>query len=211
MKRRWVIAAAAAMLSAGPVCAQTPPSEPAAAAEPAPPAPPTATIRIPAGTTLQLEFAEPLSSRTSTVGQTFALRLVEPIVIDGQVIVEAGAAGGGEVIDAGRSGMGGRQGKLIVSGRYVELQGQRARIRGLQGVLAGEDNSREAVTTVMLVPYVGFMGAFIQGGEIEITEGTRAQARLAADIVLTLPQPAPAGVAETASDAQTPPVEWETQ
>jgi hypothetical protein len=210
MKLAWIVAASVALFGAAPAMAQTAPvtGEVATTVEPAAPA----TIRIPAGTLLQFEFAELLSSRTSTVGQTFALRLAEPIVIDGQTIVEAGAIGGGEVIDAARSGMGGRQGKLIVSGRYVELQGQRARIRGLQGVLAGEDNSREAVNTMMLVPYVGFLGGFIQGGEIEIAAGTRAEARLAVDVVLTLPQPTPENMAPTASEAQAEPsTEGETQ
>ena len=215
MKLAMVVAAAAVLITFGPAMAQTTPasSDPAAVvAEPAPAAPGSASIRIPAGTTLQFEFVEALSSRTSTVGQTFALRLAEPIIVNGQVAVEAGATGGGEVIDAGPSGMGGRPGKLIISGRFVELQGQRVRIRGLQGVLAGEDNSREAVNTMILVPYVGFMGAFIQGGEIEIAAGTRAEARLAVEAVLTPMATAPENTAPAISEAaEAPATEGETQ
>jgi hypothetical protein len=148
-------------------------------------APSLQTTRIPAGTIVELEFVEILSSKTSKMGQTFSLRLREPIVIDGQTVVPAGAMGGGEVIDASRAGIGGRSGKLIVSGRFLDFQGQRARIRGLQSVLAGKDRSRTAVNTAILVPYVGFLGTFVQGGEIEIPVGTGATAQLAADFVVS--------------------------
>jgi hypothetical protein len=144
------------------------------------------THRVPAGTVIELEFSQTLSSKSNTTGQLFPLRLREPIMIDGQIVVPVGAIGGGEVLDASRAGMGGKSGKLIVSGRFVEVQGQRVRIRGLQGVLAGTDNSR-AATTIVLIPYVGILGGFIQGGDVEIASGTAARAQLAADLVVTVP------------------------
>jgi hypothetical protein len=57
------------------------------------------TTKVPAGTIIELEFIETLSSATSKTGQTFALRLREPITIDGQPVVPAGTMGGGEVIE----------------------------------------------------------------------------------------------------------------
>lgn len=210
MKVNFAISLAAALVFAGAAAAQTndvtAPSQtaPTIAAEPASA---TATVRIPAGTIILVEFTETLSSRTSQTGQLVGLRLAEPIVVEGRTIVEAGALGGGEVIDAARSGMGGRNGKLIVSGRYLELAGQRARIRGLQVVIAGEDNSREAVNTMILVPYVGWMGGFISGGEIEIPAGTRAQARLSADIVVPFTDTTPI---LPAADAQPAPAAEQT-
>lgn len=187
MKLKSAIMAVAAFALAGAASAQTNEAIPPPAAEPAAAiVPAAATIRIPAGHTVIMEFTETLSSRTSQTGQLVGLRLAEPIIVDGVTIAEAGALGGGEVIDAARSGIGGRSGKLIVSGRFLELGGQRARIRGLQVVIAGDDNSREAVNTMILVPYVGWMGGFITGGEIEIPAGTRAQARFSADVVVPL-------------------------
>src|SRR5262245_25006395 len=138
-------AAAIVVLVATPAMAQTPPADPAQvapAADPsqaAPPADPAqvtpaagatadATVLIPAGTVIAVEITEALSSRTSQMGQTFALRLAEPIIINDEIVVPAGAVGGGEVIDAHRSGMGGRQGVLNLSGRYIEVGGQRIRI-----------------------------------------------------------------------------------
>jgi hypothetical protein len=144
-------------------------------------------IKIPAGTTVQLEFVETMSSATSKTGQTFALRLREPIMIDGRPVVPAGTMGGGEVIDASRSGIGGRSGKLILSGRFIEFQGQRVRIRGLQSLLAGTDRSRTVVNATILVPQVGFLVGFIQGGDIVVPVGTAATAQLATDLIVSVP------------------------
>ncbi|MBC7769904.1 MAG: hypothetical protein H7124_14065 [Phycisphaerales bacterium] len=178
-------------------------------AAPAPPAttetaaPDEATIRIPAGTVIQVEFTHILSSHSSQVGQPFALRMVEPIIVDGVVAVLEGAEGGGEVIDAQAGGLGGRQGKLIVSGRHMILNGQRVRIRGLQVVTAGTDRTRDAVN-MSLVPYVGVVAILVEGGEVEIAAGTRAEARIAADVVVARPLASPA---ETAAATAHQPVQ----
>jgi hypothetical protein len=157
----------------------------------------TQSIRVPAGTTLEVEFVDTLSSKVNTTGQTFALRLRQPVTINGQIVLPAGTMGGGEVLDASKSGMGGRSGKLVLSGRFIEFRGQRIRIRGLQSVQAGKDNSRAAFNTMLWVPYVGFLGGFIQGGDIEVPSGTPAQALLAADFVVTVTSPSAPPASET--------------
>lgn len=164
-----------------------------ASADPsAAPAPAAPSFRIPAGVTVHVEIVDPLSSRTSQRGDTFALRLVEPILVNNEVAVPAGAAGGGEVIDAQRSGIGGRQGQLILAGRFLEINGERVRLRGMQILGNGEDRSATS-TGVSMIPYVGVVGVFIQGGEIEFQHGVRATARLATEVIV--PQ-APAALAE---------------
>jgi hypothetical protein len=184
--RTWWVSAAALVVLASPCFAQTveaaPPLAPAAeqAAAPAP-----AIIRIPAGTIVQVELTEALGSRTSQQQQLFGLRVVEPIVIDGHEVVPAGAAGGGEVIDAHASAFGGRQGRLIISGRYIEINGERQRIRGMQIMSAGEQRTNTALA-VSMIPYAGVAGIFIQGGEVNIPVGARGAARLAADVDVPL-------------------------
>jgi hypothetical protein len=134
---------------------------------------------------VEVELTEALSSRTSRHEQMFGLRLTAPIVIDGREVVGAGAAGGGEVIDAHPSAFGGRQGRLIISGRYVEINGERARIRGMQIMTAGEQRTNTALA-VSMIPYAGVAGIFIQGGEVNIPVGARGAARLAADVDVPL-------------------------
>lgn len=184
MKLGWVVAAAAVLMLAAPALAQTPPASGdvvVAAPEAAPTAPAAPTIRIPAGTIVEIELAEALSSSTSQQEQAFALRLAAPIVIDGREVVPAGAPGGGEVIDAARAAFGGRQGRLIISGRYIEIDGQRHRIRGMQITAAGDHRANTALA-VSMIPYAGIAGIFVQGGNIEIPVGARGTARLANDV-----------------------------
>jgi hypothetical protein len=196
--------------------ASTPaPAAPAAAATSVP----EGFIRIPAGTVIQVEFVEVLTSYHARPGQTFALRLVEPIVLDGRTVVGAGAAGGGEVIDARQSGMGGRQGKLVVSGRFVELHGVRARIRGM-AVLersGGENRARDAVNASIAAGAVGgvagsIVGLFIQGSEVVIPSGARATAKLAVDVdVPATPPPSAAPNAEPIAEPTPEPTQAPVQ
>ncbi|TCS18089.1 hypothetical protein [Caulobacter sp. BK020] len=152
---------------------------PAVAASPVP----ETTLRLPAGAQVEVELVDTLSSRVNKLGDRFALRLAQPISSRGVDVVAAGATGQGEVIDAARAGMGGRQGKLIISARYLDLNGRRVRIRGMTFMASGKSRV-DLATGVLLAPYVGVAAAFIQGGEIEIPAGARATVRLAEDVEL---------------------------
>lgn len=164
--------------------------QPLSPAQPPPTQPAASVVRLPAGTVVQVELTETLSSQTSRQQQTFGLRTVEAIIVDGEVIVPAGAPGGGEVIDAAASAFGGRQGRLILSGRYIEIAGKRARIRGMQITAAGKDRATTAIAAAF-VPYAGVASIFVQGGKVEIPAGARGSARLAEDVdVATTQRPA---------------------
>jgi hypothetical protein len=138
---------------------------------------------------VQVELGETVSSANNHVGDKFAIRLAEPIVIEGATAVPAGAIGQGEVIDAGRAGMAGRQGKLIVAARYLELAGRHVRIRGMTFQVSGESHV-DLATGVMLLPYAGIAAGFIEGGEIYLPQGKRATAKLAEDVEIPPALPA---------------------
>ncbi len=158
-------------------------------AQQAPPpvaAPAPRTLRLPAGTQVEVELVDKLSSSVNKLGDRFAIRLAQPISAQGGIdLVAAGAVGQGEVIDVARAGMGGKQGKLIISARYLDLNGRQVRIRGMT-LLASGKSRVDLATGVLLVPYAGVAAAFIQGGEIEIPAGARATVRLAEDLDLPL-------------------------
>ncbi len=178
---RLAVAFVAGAALAGASFAQT---EAPPAAEVAP-----ATLTIPAGAEIEVELTEPLSSQTNRQEQTFGLRLAAPIIIDGREIVAAGAPGGGEVIDAHPSAFGGRQGRLIISGRYIEIGGQRARIRSLVITSVGGEARTNAALAVSMIPYAGVAGIFVQGGKVEIPAGARGTARLATDVQMPIAAP----------------------
>jgi hypothetical protein len=164
---------------------------PATRAQDAPPpssSAPAPSIDLPAGTPVVIEIAEPLSSKTCKLGDHFRLRLAEPIVKDGVTLVPAGAEGAGEVIDVGRSGIGGKPAKLIIAARYVDYQGVRLSLGHFRFGAAGDDR----VNTSMAISIaVGLPGLFVTGGEVNVPVGTRGKAQLIAPATLPLPLPSP--------------------
>jgi hypothetical protein len=176
--------------------AQAAPAQPAPAQPAAPQAPPTApapapgkTVRLAAGTLLEVELVAPLSSATSHLGDKFALRLATPISSDGVEVVAAGALGEGEVIDAGRAGMAGRAGKLILSARRMDLDGHSVRIHGMTLATTTGKSRVGLASGMLMVPYVGLAAGFVQGGEVEIPAGARYTVKLAEDVDLPINPP----------------------
>lgn len=135
----------------------------------------------PNGTYLMIELAEPVSTRTHARGDTFAIRLAEPLVIEDRQVAPAGALGLGQVVDAAKAGLMGKPAKLVLAARYLDIEGRRAPLRGMQLGRRGHDNSDAALAT-SFIPYVGLAFFLIRGGDIELAEGVQARVRLAADV-----------------------------
>ncbi|MEI2428937.1 hypothetical protein RDV84_24455 [Lysobacter yananisis] len=159
-------------------------------------APAAATGAIPADTAIWLETMQPLSSATLKRGESFALRVAEPVMVDGVVVVPAGTACHGEVIHADRSRGGGRAGELLLAARYIELDGRRVGLRGFRIAATGQQKMG-ATMTVALVG--GPLAFFVRGTEIEIPAGTRAQARVAGAAAAPAVSPPPAPPAQNIS------------
>jgi hypothetical protein len=143
-------------------------------------APAARIVRLPAGTPVEVALVATLGSMTSKVGERFALRLAAPIVLNGMQVATDGAPGEGEVIDVAKAGAGGKQAKLNIAARFLDLNGQRVRIRGMTLIGAGKSHV-DLATGMLMVPYVGLAAVFVRGGEIEIPAGTRATVRLIED------------------------------
>lgn len=160
----------------------------AMAVSPEPPVPPPIslapqTLRLAAGTPLEIELADTLSSGASKLGDRFTIRLTQAISRDGADVVAAGAMGQGEVIDVARAGINGKQGKLIIAARSLDLNGRQVRVRGLSLMAAGKSRV-DLATGALLVPYASPIALLIKGGDIEMPAGTRAMVRLVEDVDL---------------------------
>jgi hypothetical protein len=146
--------------------------------------------RVPAGTVVRVELAEPLSTRRQKTGDTFAIRLAEPLVVDRRVLLHAGAPGVGEVIQATAPGMGGKPAKLVLEARYlVSPRGQRVPLQGLQVDAAGAGRSNATAANVVGLGGIafaplGFVGLAVPGGHVTFPEGMDATAQVAANIRL---------------------------
>jgi hypothetical protein len=171
-----------AQATAAPVAEPTaPPAVQAPAAAVA--APSSGVVRVPAGTPVEVELVESLSSKTSKLGDHFAIRVAQPIAIEGAPVLAAGATGQGEVIDVAQAGLVGGRGKLIISARSLDLNGRPVQVRGMTLMVAGKGRVGLA-HGVSFIPYVGLASIFIKGGEIEIPAGTHAIVHVAQDVEL---------------------------
>jgi hypothetical protein len=194
----------AAARSADPPPAAAPATAEAPAAPMAPAtAPPPASV-IAAGTLVTLVITEPLSSSKSKSGDHFGLKLAEPIMVGGVVLMPAGAVGQGEVIDAKPANIGGRPGRLVLAARYVESGPLRVTLQSFKLGGGGKDRSELAVEATIAV---GIVGVLIPGGGVEYQTGTFATAKVAADVTaapLGAPATVPASGATPAASSPTP-------
>ena len=159
-----------------------------------------------AGTTVQVELADPLSTKTQKSGDAFALRLAAPLVVNGRMLLRAGTPGVGEVVQSTRPGLGGKSAKLVLAARYLTTTRGRLPLRGLQLAASGRDNAAPAgligLTGMAFAP-MGFVALAIKGGNVVFPAGVVANARLATSFSLPSLGPAPrnsAAVTATASD-----------
>lgn len=134
-------ALAAAILFVAPLCfAQTPPS-------PAPDKPKTVTLV--AGTEVNLQMAQDVSSRGTKPGEPVELTLAEDLKVGDAVVAKIGARALGEVVQAVKPNFWGDPGEISIRIKFlrvgntkVELHGSAANsgtmyviIRGSQGVI----------------------------------------------------------------------------
>jgi hypothetical protein len=184
-------------------------SEPAAAQVAAVPTPVEATTaasvpqadsaccKIPALTPVALEILSTVNSQANKIGEKFAIRLTEPIVVDGVTVVPAGTAGSGDVVHAAKSRFGGKPGELIIAVRYLEYLGQRIPLRSLRfGGATGKDNGGAAQAAGIAAGAVGGLVAmFITGGEVNVPAGTLGQAKVATE-TLVMKKPTEGGATQ---------------
>ena len=173
----------------GQSVAPVPPTEAPPPAPAAVPTPPPAAPVVAAGSPVIVELVGAVSSRSVKQGDMFPIRLASPIALDGRVVVPIGAAGEGQVVDAGKAGALGKPAKLVLAARYIRVDGARIDLRGFRVGAAGRDNS-SAIMAASFVPYVGMLALFAKGGEIDVPAGTLGQAKLVADLPVPPPPPA---------------------
>lgn len=154
--------------------------------------------RAPAGTAVQIELAQPVSTQRQKTGDTFALRLAAPLIVGDHILLRQGTPGDGYVVEASKPGLGGKAAKLVLAARDLEVDHRRVPLEGLQLAKAGRSNgvaaSAVGLTGIVFAP-LGFIGLAVHGGNVDFPAGESATARLASDVVLPSLGPAPPGAA----------------
>ncbi|MFI4973391.1 MAG: hypothetical protein ACHP84_02505 [Caulobacterales bacterium] len=150
--------------------------------------PPAHCCHVPVGTIVEIELVDALSAKVQKPTDKFGIRLSEPLVIDGVVVMRAGALGQGEVIDAAPPGMGGRAAKLILAARYVEQDGVRLPLRSLKLGGSGKGSTGGSIAVAeaggLVFGPLAYVGLAVKGGNVDLPAGTHATAKVAADLDL---------------------------
>ncbi len=143
---------------------------------------------LPARTVVLFTLNTPISSKTAVAGEQFQLLVADNVLQNGVTIIPKGTPAFGEVIHASKAGGLGKAGELLVTIRYIDLNGQKIKMRSFQPFQGkGQSNTIatiSAVTAISTIPYAGLLTAFIQGGNIEMPAQTLVQALIATETVI---------------------------
>jgi hypothetical protein len=120
------------------------------------------------GADVQLKFAQDVSSKTATEGDTVNLTLDQDLKLGDVVVAKAGAKAVGTISHSKKAGMMGRAGELNMRLEYLLLDDGRLKLRGSKG---REGEGKEG-TAVALTVLFGPIGLIKHGKNVEIKQGT---------------------------------------
>jgi hypothetical protein len=157
---------------------------PKCGATPAPtPAPRRAAVQVPVGTPVELETAYTINSQLVRAGDAVSFRVVNPVVVAGQVVIEKGATATALVTKAERGGHFGRAGRLAWMMKEVTAaDGTRVPLQ-FSGRMVGDSKGAKVATQMVLtgavfwfMPPVALLHGFKRGENAVVPEGKRFEA-----------------------------------
>ena len=150
-----------------------------------------ATVTVQGGTPISVHLAGPLSSSTATPHQTFRILAAAPLVVNGWVVVQRGAAGEGTVTEATPAGKSGRQGTLSISFDWIYgVDGSKLPLAALARHTAGKNKTGTANTanvgaTLLLGPLGLFAHNFVKGHDVNVPTSHMFKAYLAHTVTVS--------------------------
>jgi hypothetical protein len=201
----------ALLVGAGPAVAQTAAAGPAPAASlmPAQPnapivvAPGTApdpnVLRV--GTPVMLKMSETITTRGKKLeaGYLAHLEVMDPVLVNGVVVIPVGSPAVAEITDVRNKGMWGKSGHINARMLYVTVGDRRIRLRGVFDD-KGVTGTAGVVAAIATVPLVGF---FTTGTSATLDMGAGIKGFVDEDVPLKVAAAAPAPL--VVASASTPP------
>lgn len=200
------------LLAATAVRAQAP-AEPAGAANPvqespaviaSPAQPQIREIKIPAGTSIDIQATHDVSSMDAKVGDLISFRVLVPVKVGDTIVIGDNALVTGRLVKAKRAGHWGKAGKLVWAMQDVvsvdltrvpltahpDLPAGEQRVTGQSH--GGEVATRTAVMAGLLAPTVvlaplALMHGFKRGEQAVLTEGKRFVVYVQKDTIIRIP------------------------
>lgn len=150
---------------------------------------PTGTmVAIPGGTTVKVALVDKISSSSANVGDTFAVRANDDVVVDGWVVIAKGAAGQGEVLSVDRAGSHGHPGSIGIQMDWIfAVDGEKIHLTSQRKTQEGQSKAGVSSTmTIVSWAFLGLPGLFahnwVHGRDIEI-DGSHPLDAFTADTV----------------------------
>jgi hypothetical protein len=163
MKTIFIGALSSALLvGAVPAVAQTAPA--ATLAPPAPTAPivvaagtPQADNVLRTGTPIELKMAETLTTKGKKLeaGYLAHLEVLDPVLVNGVVVIPAGSPAVAEITDVRNKGMWGKSGRIAARMLYVTVGDRKIRLRGVFDD-KGVTGTAGVVAAIAFLPVAGF-------------------------------------------------------
>lgn len=159
-------------------------------------------LRVPQGTVLELMVLNEVSTRNAVAGTPVVLRLNQPLVVEGRVLLAVGAKALGEVTEAKGSEAAGGRGKMTARLTYLEANGRQLPITGDLSQIGTGGKSDDALRWV-LAP---FYAPFAPGNNAKLKAGQIVNGVLTTDYDVTFDEDGKAQFAPAAAPASTGPV-----
>ena len=140
-------------------------------------------VRVPEGTRVEMETAYTINSQLVRTGDAISFRVVNPVILDGQVVIEKGATATALVTKAERGGHFGHAGRIAWTMKEVTAaDGTRLPVQ-FDGRTVGDSKGAKVATKVLLtglvlwpIAPVALFHGFKRGENAVVPEGKRFDA-----------------------------------
>jgi hypothetical protein len=149
------------------------------------------------GTPISLKMSETITTKGKKLepGYLAHLEVLDPVLVNGVVVIPVGSPAVAEVTDVRNKGMWGKSGKINARLLYVTVGDRKIRLRGVFDD-KGVTGTAGVVAAVALVPVAGF---FTTGTSATLPLGAGVKGFIDEDVTLTVAPKAPAGATTGAS------------
>ena len=139
-------------------------------------------IQIPIGTSVVLKTVTTLTPEQYKIGDTVNLAVVSDVIVNGKVVIKAGAMATGEINSSKVPGMVGSPAQIGLTLRSVRaVDGTSVLLTGSK-YIEGKDNMATAIVVTILCCILGLM---MKGGEALIPVGVQISATVTSSVSVT--------------------------
>jgi hypothetical protein len=142
---------------------------------------PAGVLSLSSGTPIMLAVSQEVNSSTHKEGDTFPLTVMNDVKVDDTVVIPRGTPAVGEITWRTGKGAFGKSGKMELSLRYIDLDGQHIPVTG-DFRQEGEGNT---IATGIGIIAVGVFAGFITGKRARLPVGRELMSQLAQPVPFT--------------------------